>query len=116
MKVKLAQKIIGCSILIFVTTSIAFSQGKIAFNSCADGNCEIYLINPDGSGDVRLTFNAAQDTHPSLSANGTKIAFVSDRDGNSEIYKMNLDGSSLTRLTNNIHGDTQPAFNSRSIR
>ena len=42
------------------------AQGKIAFDSCGDGNCEIYLINPDGTGEARLTFNPATDSDPAL--------------------------------------------------
>src|SRR6476661_273194 len=75
------------------------AQGKIAFDSCADGNCEIYIINPDGTGEVRLTFNPATDYDPALSWSGNKIAFISNRDGNSELYVMGLDGSNPTRLT-----------------
>lgn len=91
-------------------------QGKIAFQSCGDGNCEIYLINPDGTGERRLTFNSAQDTEPSVAANGTKIAFNSTRDGNAEIYTMNLDGSQQTRVTHNSAADFDPAFSSDGSR
>ena len=110
MKGKLTQDIIGAVVLILVTTAAAYSQGKIAFDSCGDGNCEIYLINPDGTGERRLTFNSAMDRQPSLAANGTKIAFSTNRDGNFEIYTMNLDGSNPTRLTNNNHNESEPVF------
>src|SRR5678816_907607 len=75
------------------------AQGKIAFNSCGDGNCEIYLINPDGTGEVRLTFNSATDYAPALSWSGNRIAFITNRDGNDELYIMNMDGTNPTRLT-----------------
>jgi TolB protein len=71
---------------------LAFNaQGKIAFESCGGNNCEIFLINPDGTGLIQLTFNSAQDVMPSVALNGTKIAFSTNRDGNYEIYTMNLD-------------------------
>src|SRR6187455_987464 len=104
MRQKLAFNITASAALVFVMATGVFSQGgKIAFQSCSDGNCEIYLINPDGTGEVRLTFNSGYDAEPSVSANGTKIAFVSARDGqHDEIYSMNLDGSNQTRLTDNF--------------
>jgi TolB protein len=90
--------------LVFTSTLLSYAQGKIAFDSCGDGNCEIYLINPDGTVKVRLTFNPAADRDPALDGIGTKIAFVSGRDGNDEIYTMNLDGSNLKRLTYSSRG------------
>ena len=84
--------------------------GKIAFVTDRDGNDEIYVMNADGSGQTRLTNNAADDRGPAASSNGAKIAFSSTRDGNSEIYVMNADGSGLTRLTNNSATDDAPAW------
>jgi Tol biopolymer transport system component len=84
--------------------------GKIAFASDRDGNFEIYVMNPDGGGLVRVTNNPAEDTHPTWSADGTRLAFVSNRDGNKEIYVVNADGSGTTRLTNNTAEDFEPAW------
>ena len=36
-------------------------NGKIVFFSNRDGNEEIYTMNPDGSGQMRLTENDASD-------------------------------------------------------
>ncbi|MBE3088675.1 MAG: PD40 domain-containing protein, partial [Actinobacteria bacterium] len=74
--------------------------GMIAFSSDRDGNKEIYIMNSDGSGLVRLTNNDSSDSLYAWSPDGSKIAFSSDRDGNKEIYIMNSDGSGLVRLTN----------------
>ena len=56
-------------------------------------------MNADGSGQRRLTRNAARDLAPAWLPDGQKIAFVSERDGNSEVYVMNADGSGQRRLT-----------------
>ena len=85
-------------------------NGKIAFESIRDGNLEIYVMNADGSGQMNLTNNPAEDIDPAFSPDGTKIAFVSTRDGNYEIYVMNADGSNPTRLTSYPGNDIQPAF------
>ena len=69
------------------------AKGKIAFATVRDGNAEIYVMNPDGSGQTNLTNNPAEDSTPAWSADGAKIAFARDRTGNSHIYAMNADGS-----------------------
>ncbi len=84
--------------------------GKIAFASDRAGNFDIYVMNPDGGGLVRLTNDPAEDLQPSWSPDGSKLAFVSNRDGNKEIYVINADGGGLTRLTNNTAEDFAPAW------
>jgi len=92
------------------------TPGKIAFTSTRDGNNEIYLMNPDGSEQTRLTNNPALDYTPGWSPDGSKIVFSSDRDGNGEIYVMNADGSGQTRLTNNLAPDYFPAWSPDGAR
>ena len=81
----------------------ARANNKIVFSSDRDGlgSDEIYLMNPDGSGQSRLTNNSWDDGAPVISTDGTKIAFVSTRSGDthSEIYLMNANGTGQTRLT-----------------
>src|SRR6266581_8295582 len=83
---------------------------QIAFESDRDGNAEIYLMNADGRGVVRLSNNPSYDAEPAWSPDGTKIAFESNRDGNFEIYTMNADGTGVVRLTNNPSDDGEPAW------
>ena len=52
-----------------------------------DDNYEIYVIDPDGSNLVRLTFDPGLDETPVWSPDGNKIAFASDRKGNLEVYR-----------------------------
>ncbi|HEV7905407.1 MAG TPA: hypothetical protein VGO96_16320, partial [Pyrinomonadaceae bacterium] len=90
-------------------------ESKIAFTSERDSNQEIYIMNPDGSAQTRLTNNSASDFDPTWSADGTKIAFISDRDGSGgtgvgEIYVMNPYGNGQTRLTYNNTYDFNPAW------
>jgi Tol biopolymer transport system component len=83
---------------------------KIAFASDRDGNSEIYVMNPDGSGQTRLTNNPALDYTPAWSPDGTKITFSTNRDGNEEIYVMNANGGNPVRLTNNPAQDYFPTW------
>jgi hypothetical protein len=71
---------------------------------------DIYVINPDGSGQANLTDNSADDSDPANSPDGDKIAFTTDRNGNYEIYTLSATSSDHTRLTANPASDFQPAF------
>ena len=85
-------------------------KSKIAFASERDGNLEIYIMDPDGSNQVRLTNNDSADAVPRWSPDGSKIAFQSDRGGNYEIYVMDPDGSNQVRLTDNDSNDGYPSW------
>ncbi len=75
-------------------------NGKIAFTSDRDGNREIYLMNPDGSNQTRLTNNAIIDDFPTWSPDGKKLAFLSQRPtGEFAIFIMNADGTGKTEVT-----------------
>ena len=71
---------------------------KIAFSSNRKGNWEIYIMNPDGSQQERLTRNNAGDYSPVWSPTGEQILFTSDRDGNRDLYVMAADGSRVRRV------------------
>ncbi len=71
----------------------------VAFSTNRDGNNEIYLVRPNGSGLRRLTTNPGIDASPSWSPDGSKLAFLSDRTGLPAIYIMGADGSDQHRLT-----------------
>ena len=92
------------------------TNGKIAFVSFRDGNYEIYTMNANGTGQTRLTNNAAFDLDPAWSPDGTRIAFRSTRSGNSDIYVMNADGSSPIRLTTDLASDLEPAWSPDGMR
>jgi Tol biopolymer transport system component len=85
-------------------------SGKIVFYSERDGNGEIYVMNPGGSDQQRLTDNNTNEFAPAWSPDGQWIAFTTDRDGNHEIYWMAADGSNPTRLTNDPGWDYWPSW------
>ena len=78
-------------------------------------NAELFVMNTDGGGQRRLTFNEVQDVAPAWSPDGSKIAFVRSRalfttsaDGginfqtrNPELFVMSLDEGSERRLASN---------------
>ncbi len=75
---------------------------RIVFHGDSDGNLEIYVMEPDGSGRTRLTTDDAADLQPRVSPDGTRIAFYSNRDGSLpdqfDVYVMDADGSNVTRV------------------
>src|SRR5574341_1080289 len=67
----------------------------IAFESERDGNPEVYVTKPDGTGVVRLTSRAAADYAPAWSPDGSLIAFSSGGD----ILVVEPDGRGERKIT-----------------
>jgi Tol biopolymer transport system component len=86
---------------------------KIVFESNRNrGFPELYVMNANGFGQTRLTYNRYVDADPAWSPDGTRIAFVRCcPDGSSEIYVMNADGTGQVDLTNTSDmQESQPAW------
>jgi TolB protein len=67
------------------------------------GNCEIYVINVDGTGQINISNNPSIDGYPSWSPDGTSIAFnrafYRGEKEVSNICIMNPDGTNFVQLT-----------------
>ena len=77
------------------------TTAKIAYSSWRDGNMDIFLMNPNGSEEVRLTHHRAADADPRWSPTGEHIIFSSNRDkrvGDWDLYLMDADGSNVRRV------------------
>jgi Tol biopolymer transport system component len=96
---------------------------RIAFWSVRDGNGEVYVMNADGSGQLKLTRNPSREGEPIWSPDGRKIAFLRHFPAfefgcgggpracyPSEVYVMNADGSGQKRLTRYRGWDSQTAW------
>ena len=110
---RLAAAILAVSLLIQMHSAengYAASAAKIVFGSTRDGNSEIYVMDSDGSGHVRLTDDPAIDSDPAWSPDGRRIAFVSRRNGRVDhIYVMDSDGRNLKQLTQDSNS-SEPAW------
>ncbi|MDQ4047796.1 MAG: hypothetical protein M3131_00195, partial [Actinomycetota bacterium] len=75
---------------------------------------EIFTINPDGTGEVRLTENTVTDIDPVYSPDGRQIAFASTRTGTTQIFVGNADGDlngpDVRQLTDSPGGHRQPSW------
>ena len=86
------------------------AAAKIAFSSDRDGNYEIYIMNPDGTGQKNLTRHKASDVQPTWSPTGKHILFVSNRDGRPDLYLMDADGTNVEKVFKNLKLRTAPAW------
>lgn len=97
-------------------------NGKIVFISNRNNVAlSIWSMNPDGSGQRRLTdgtsrterlpsFAHVYDSEPAWSPDGTKIAFVSNKDRFNFLYTMNADGSNVQLVTDKVLNPGEPAW------
>lgn len=88
------------------------TRAKIVFTSIRDGNTEIYIMNADGSEQIRLTNHLGDDFYPTWSPTGEQIAFVSERDheGLYDIYLMDPDGQNVRRAFDDLEYRTAPTW------
>jgi Tol biopolymer transport system component len=73
--------------------------GQIAFERTVDGNTDIYLMNLDRTGYLRLTDDPAPDRNPGWSPDGKRIVFTREDVGIGDLFVMNADGSEQRQLT-----------------
>jgi TolB protein len=73
-------------------------DGTIAFMSGRSGGNEVWVMQPDGSGQTRLTRTAdpAWDGDPAFSPDGRHLAYTC---GNFDVCVMNSDGSDRVSVT-----------------
>jgi Tol biopolymer transport system component len=90
--------------------------GKIAYEGKdgANGDREIYTINPGGGSKLKVTDNDTGDNEPSYSPSGNKIAYSGKEatNGDFEIYTINPGGGSKLKVTDNDTQDDTPSWGS----
>ena len=74
-------------------------DGRLLYVSDTDGFWNIWVMNDDGGNKRQLTFDAYDNSSPSISPDGRYIFFASLRNGASTIWRMNADGSNPKQLT-----------------
>lgn len=77
-----------------------FTRHDVSDNQINSVTAGVYVINADGTGLSRLTFNTEEERGTSWSPGGTRIVFSCRRGGSDfEICVMNADGTAQTQLT-----------------
>ena len=74
------------------------------------GTTDLYQINPDGSGLIRLTRDGAIKRYPRWSPDGRRVAFASEAGGRSQIYLLSMSDYQVTQLTDLPVGATDPTW------
>jgi Tol biopolymer transport system component len=90
--------------------AMSVPTGRIAFSMGSFGHADIYAVNADGSGLMRLTDDPAADFDPSWSPDGRQIAYRHEDEISGQIYVMNADGSRQRNLTRRRGLDYSPAW------
>jgi Tol biopolymer transport system component len=84
---------------------------RVAFASTRGGgrNIDIFVMQADGSGVMRLTDAPAPDQDPAWAADGKSVFFTSERNGRGEIYRVWLDTRKVDRVTSGLSRAIMPA-------
>ena len=80
------------------------------YTSRRDGNQEIYAINADGTGNRRLTVDAAIDDQATWEPGQARFAWASERTGPRTIWVANADGSDSRKLTSGAVEEKRPSW------
>src|SRR5215510_2538559 len=92
---------------------IVFTSHPVTDDPQRSNLAEIYVINVDGTGLTRLTFNAEEERGPSWSPDGSRIVSICRIGGGTsdfEICDMKADGSDRRQLTDNTVLDATATF------
>jgi Tol biopolymer transport system component len=75
-------------------------DGKIIFQSAADGTANLWTMDADGANRRQLTTDAQVDERGMcLTPDGKFLVFTSWRSGKSNLWRVEADGKNLTQLT-----------------
>ncbi len=80
--------------------SFSVAGNHIAYaTAAAEGDCEIVVMNLDGTGRVQLTDDADQDLQPNLTPDGSTVVFTKVTGEKPQIMRIGADGTGLTGVT-----------------
>jgi len=89
-------------------------RALLAKNLIRPTQLDIWVMNADGSGKIRLTDNSAANFCPYFHPSGKQVIFASNlanpKGRNFDLYLINLDGSGLKRITHDESFDGFPMF------
>jgi YD repeat-containing protein len=91
-------------------------NGGILTRTAVRTNKEVYVMNANGTSQMRLTNTLENDDSPGWSPDGTKLVFRSERerdafDPTQQLWMMNADGGNQALITSNGFGDYSPSWN-----
>lgn len=81
---------------------------RIVFESNRDGNWELYMINPDGSGEIRLTEDGSDDINAFWTRDSQSVIFQTNRDGLWQLYRLNISTLEVTQVSDGSMNEHDP--------
>jgi Tol biopolymer transport system component len=75
------------------------ADGRIVYTVRTRGKQDLWIVNPDGTGERQLTDGEGSNFSPAASPDGRHIVFVSTRAGSPDLWRMDLSGEGVQRLT-----------------
>jgi Tol biopolymer transport system component len=83
--------------------------GLLAWTGCDNGECGIFIDNPDDDQPANRLTGSANDIGLSWAPDGSNVAYMSNVTGNWEIYLLNVSGG-IAVLTEDANSDGLPAW------
>ena len=88
--------------MLVIEWSLPQAADRIAFASKRDGNWEVYVSDPAGRNQRRLTRRSELDRYPMWSPDRSRIAFMSQATERTELWVMTATGESQRRLAEDV--------------
>ncbi|HEX4771701.1 MAG TPA: protein kinase [Bryobacteraceae bacterium] len=85
-------------------------DGRILYASDATGSADLWLMNPDGTGQREINVGGGRNYAPAASPDSRTIAFHSNRSGNWQVWRTNIDGSDPKQLSSSAGDGNWPQF------
>ncbi len=102
---------------LLVILACGSDSGAITFISERDGNPEVYVMQADGAGQVRVTATDALESGPLWAPNGDSVAFVSQSsEADAEIIRATADGAEQNRVATSPGMNRQHVWSPDSVR
>jgi Tol biopolymer transport system component len=99
------------------TTPAPDNSEKIAFMSNRSGFWDIYTMNTDGTGQLKLTNDDMKGPFAfAVAPDSRKIAYISDKSGNPDLWVIDLESKETVQLTNTALVDEgSPSWSADSL-
>ena len=106
--------LLGLTSLVWAAEAKTNSSKKIVYSLRLNRNTDLYDINGDGTGLIRLTDSEVHDLQPQLSPDGQKVLYLSGKprliNTKYDLWVVDIDGKNRIKLADNIKYDYLPQW------
>ncbi|HET8852577.1 MAG TPA: LpqB family beta-propeller domain-containing protein [Ktedonobacteraceae bacterium] len=89
---------------------LVYTWAASTVHATANIPADLYVMNADGSSQIRLTSTPLDRSSPDWSRDGRQIAFAGGTQNNQQIYVANADGSNATQITHDTFDNGGPSW------